>query len=215
MKNSFYTLCSLFLFNAAFAQDTLYLEQRAPHTIYIEAFGQGLYDAITYDRLLVQAPKHLTSVSVGLTIVPTQDLFVAGAPLSYNWLLGKQNHFLELGLGLTVMYLVEGNVHFSATNVDANGNPFTFETLGSIPHFYSYFTPKIGYRYQPKNGGFFARATLTPAVALVNYDGMLVEYGSNQKYNTFSGYTFFREAAFFPFRVFPWAGISFGYTFNN
>jgi hypothetical protein len=76
-------------------------------------------------------------------------------------------------------------------------------------------TPKIGYRYQPKNGGFFARATLTPAVAMVNYDGMLVEYGSRQKHTSFSGFTFFREAAFFPFRVFPWAGISFGYTFNN
>lgn len=197
------------------AQDTLYLEQRAPHTIYVEAFGQGLYDALTYDRLLIQGPKHVTSVSAGLTLVPTKDLFVAGAPLSYNWLIGKQNHFLELGLGLSFMYLVEGNHFFSTTIQDVNGNPLTIETMGYIPHFYMYFTPKIGYRFQPKKGGFFARATLTPAVAMVNYDGMHVEYGSHQKYNTFSGFTFFREAAIFPFRVFPWAGISVGYTFNN
>lgn len=215
MKKSFYTLCTLFLLNVVIAQDTLYLEKRAPHTIYVEAFGQGLYDAISYDRLIVQGPKYLTSVSAGLTVLPTKDLFVAGVPLSYNWLIGKRNHFFELGLGLTFMYLVEGNVHFSATNSDSNGNLITIETVGYIPHFYSYLTPKIGYRYQPKNGGFFARATLTPAVAMVNYDGMLVEYGSYQKYSSFSGFTFFQEAAIFPFRVFPWAGISFGYTFNN
>jgi hypothetical protein len=119
MKNSFYTLCTLFLFNVVIAQDTLYLEERAPHAIYVEVFGQGLYDAIAYDRLLVQGPKHLTSVSAGLTLLPTKDLFVAGVPLSYNWLIGKRNHFFELGFGLTFMYLVEGNVHFSATNSDA------------------------------------------------------------------------------------------------
>jgi hypothetical protein len=215
MKNFISTICTLFVFNALIAQDTLYLEQRAPHTIYLEAFGQGLYDAITYDRLLIQGPKHLTSVSAGLTLVPTKDLFVAGAPLSYNWLIGKQNHFLELGLGLSFMYLIEGNIHFSTSIQDANGNPLTIETMGYIPHFYTYFTPKIGYRFQQKEGGFFARATLTPAVAMVNYDGVLVEYGSQQKYNTYSGFTFFREAAIFPFRVFPWAGISVGYTFNN
>ncbi len=215
MKNILPTICIWFIVQGINAQDTLYLEQRAPHTIYLEAFGQGLYDAITYDRLIVQGPKHLTSVSAGLTLVPTKDLFVAGAPLSYNWLIGKQNHFLELGLGLSFMYLIEGKVHFSSTTNDSNGNPIAFETMGYIPHFYTYFTPKIGYRFQPKNGGFFARATLTPAVAIVNYDGELVEYGSHQKYNTYSGFTFFREAAIFPFRVFPWAGISVGYTFNN
>ncbi|MEN9999950.1 MAG: hypothetical protein RI922_2940 [Bacteroidota bacterium] len=215
MKKIIPTICVWFLVQGTYAQDTLRLEKRAPHTIYVEAFGQGLYDAISYDRLIVQGPKHVTSFSAGLTIVPTKDLFVAGLPLSYNWLLGKRNHFLELGLGLSAMYLVEGNVHFSTTTNDSNGNPITIERMGYIPHFYSYFTPKIGYRFQQKEGGLFLRATLTPAVAMVNYDGMLVEYGSQMKYNSFSGFSFFREAAFFPFRVFPWAGISVGYTFDN
>jgi hypothetical protein len=215
MKKIIPTICVWFLVQGTYAQDTLRLEKRAPHTIYVEVFGQGLYDAIAYDRLIVQGPKHVTSFSAGLTIVPTKDLFVAGLPLSYNWLLGKRNHFLELGLGLSAMYLVEGNVHFSTTINDSNGNPITIERMGYIPHFYSYFTPKIGYRFQQKEGGLFFRATLTPAVAMVNYDGMLVEYGSQMKYNSFSGFSFFREAAFFPFRVFPWAGISVGYTFDN
>jgi len=211
-KHPFSIFLSFLVSNIA-AQDTLVVSPPARNTIYVELLGQGLYNAFTFDRLHLENARSMTSYSAGITLIPSKDLFVLAVPISYNLLLGKRNHFLELGLGFTVMNLVEGNVAWGTNEVNSTGDTIYVEKLGSIAHYYSYFTPRIGYRFQQEDGGFFARVTLTPAIAFINFDDNFVEYETNKVYYGWSGYSYFKEAAFFPFRVFPWAGVSFGYTF--
>ena len=73
---------------------------------------------------------------------------------------------------------------------------------------YTYFTPKIGYRFQPYKTGIFFRATLTPHVALVNTN-FNVRNG-----NLMTGNTFFNNFMNLGYRAFPWFGVSLGYTFK-
>lgn len=183
------------------------------NSIYFEAFGQGLYNSISFDRIYKIDKKIKTSFSAGLTIVPTSELCVLGIPASYNYLFGQNNHHLELGLGLTAMYLRFGKLSVSEGLTDVNGNTQTNNYIGYQNNFYSYFTPKLGYRYQNKNGGLFLRLTLTPSIAGINSIGG-TQGGKLIKHNRETQY--FKSAAFFePYKIFPWAGISIGWTLKN
>ena len=72
--------------------------------------------------------------------------------------------------------------------------------------FYSYLTPKIGYRFQRPQGGIFFRLTATPMFALVNH------YSSNNFFGVST--EVFQNVAGLGYRIFPWPGISVGYTFK-
>lgn len=181
------------------------------NTIYIEAFGQGLYNSLSFDRLLTVDKKVNRSFSGGLTLIPSGGLTVLALPVSYNFIFGQKNHHLELGIGFTPMYLREGKIDASRSFYDENGGLQTESYIGHANNFYSYFTPKIGYRYQQSDGGLFLRVTLTPPVAGFN------RLGPTKGGKTTSGFGAYNEvfssAAFFDSRVFPWAGFSVGWTF--
>jgi hypothetical protein len=111
------------------------------------------------------------------------------------------------------MQLVSGNVTSSYTTTNAQGEEITQSALGSSTNYFLFLTPKIGYRFQQLDGGFFGRLTLTPPVGLISYYGPFQAY-NNPNFNSGGEYILlFQEAAFFPTIIFPWAGISFGYTF--
>ena len=78
--------------------------------------------------------------------------------------------------------------------------------------FFSFFTPKIGYRYQRPEGGFFFRLTFTPPIAGINIYGNTKGQGQSMSdsYNEF-----FTSAAFFGSPVFPWGGLSIGWTLKK
>ena len=65
-------------------------------------------------------------------------------PLSINYLIGKRNHFLELGGGAT---FTTGRIDFA--DIDVSGDFFFYHL-------------NAGYRYQPSAGGFFLRAGISP-----------------------------------------------------
>lgn len=180
------------------------------NTVYIEAFGQGLYNSLSFDRLGNIDKKVKTSFSAGITLIPSSELSVFAIPVSYNYLFGQGNHHLELGLGFTPMYLKSSGIHASIGYTDANGVAQYDEFIGYTNEFYSFFTPKVGYRYQKPDGGIFFRATFTPPVAGFNRIGsiqggkVIVEM---EPYNEI-----FSSAAFFGRKVFPWAGLSIGWT---
>lgn len=182
------------------------------NSIYVEAFGQGLYNSFSFDRLYNVDKKIKTSMSAGLTIVPSTSLFVLATPVSYNYIFGQKNHHLELGIGFTAMYLRLGKISVSESITDANGVQQTNSFTGCSHNFYSYFTPKIGYRFQKPGGGLFLRLTLTPTMAGINsiggtQGGKFIKEGRETQY--------FKSAAFFePYKIFPWAGISIGWTFK-
>jgi hypothetical protein len=182
------------------------------HTVYVEAFGQGLYNSFCYDKLMRIDKKIKSSGTFGLTLIPHPQLFVFATPISYNLLVGKNNNYFELGLGFTPMLIYFDKISASEMYSDQSGNLQENNYEGTQTNFYSYITPKLGYRYQQKNGGLFFRATITPVLAGINKEGS-IKGGKNEglKYQT----NYFNEAAFFGYKAFPWAGISLGWTLKN
>jgi hypothetical protein len=60
------------------------------NSIYLEVYGQGLYNSISVDRLINIDKTVRRSVSAGITLIPHPALFVLGIPMSYNLLFGKK-----------------------------------------------------------------------------------------------------------------------------
>jgi len=193
----------------SFAQESPDANSIKRNSVYVEAFGQGIYNSFCFDRLYHTDRNIMTSLSVGFTAIPSRELFVAAVPVSYNFLFGQKNNHLELGMGFTAMYLREGRMNVTESTTDDHGVRRERSFTGSTDNFYSYFTPKIGYRYQKNGGGIFFRFTFTPAVAGINSIGGIngSEYTVNGR-----GIEYFSSAAFFGYRVFPWAGASIGWT---
>ncbi len=147
------------------------------NSFYLELGGQGLLNSLWYDRLYRVDKKIKTSLSIGFMVQPRfegANYFTAGIPIAGNILLGKKSHHLELGIGITVL---------------ANRNGYLF----------SYLNPKIGYRFQRPNGGFFFRAGIIPIV--YRFD----KYGSHY-------YDFTTNYADWEITPIIWYSISFGYT---
>ena len=110
------------------------------------------------------------------------------------------------------MYLRQGRISASETYLDNNGRAYTHTFVGHSNDFYSYLTPKLGYRFQKSSGGTFLRVTLTPPIAGINKIGGV----KGGKFNSDWSYTeYFTSAAFFGYRAFPWAGFSVGYTLKK
>ncbi len=196
-----------------FGQESIKASQTKRNSIYFEAFGQGLYNSFSFDRLYNVDKKIKTSFSAGLTIIPHPEFFVLGVPVSYNYIFGQKNHHLELGLGITAMYLRQGQINASESVTDINGVTKTNDYIGYKNNFYTYFTPKIGYRFQKNSGGLFLRLTLTPSIAGINSIGG-TEGGKLIKQDRETQY--FKSAAFFePYKIFPWAGLSIGWTIRK
>lgn len=194
----------------SFSQDTLVISPIAKNTIYLEAFGQGLYNSLAYDRILFPEFRVKHSATIGLTFIPPISYIqVVGLPVSYNFIFGQKNHHLELGVGFTSMIFKELGIQTGYYTTDPMGNlTLVTEEVDQINLFF-YMTPKIGYRFQKPTGGFFFRATLTPPVAGIN----IWNYQSSGTFQSGSYTEIFRNAAFFEGRIFPWAGLSFGYSF--
>jgi len=196
-----------FLFVDAFTQETNDVKR---NTIYFELLGQGIYDSFTFDRLYNTDKKVRTSFSAGLTFNPDPKEFAIGTPISYNWIFGQKKHHLELGIGLTAMYVRRGKINVHEYLIDENSEVIQIHDFtGHHNDFYLYPTPKIGYRYQKQNGGFFWRATFTPPVAGISSIGGIQGY---QNFTDIRQTTTFTDNINFETFISPWIGISFGWT---
>lgn len=162
------------------------------NTVYAEAFGQGFCWSLNYDRLFNTEKRIMNSYTAGIVYVPKSIQFgdgtYYGIPLSYNWLIGKKSHHLELGVGLTSL-LVNPN---SSIKSD----------------FYAYLTPKIGYRFQRPQGGLFFKATATPMIDLLSVNTYKSGTTKSRSFSTLS------NVAGLEYPAFPWPGLSIGYTFK-
>jgi hypothetical protein len=126
-----------------------------------------------------------------------------------TFLLGKKNHLFEFGIGFSVICLNERNIDCWESGYDSNGNPIYYHFIGSENDYYSFFTPKFSYRFQNRFNNIFVRLSFTPAVAFINRLGPINE----THFDKYFRYEYFKFAAFFPTRIFPWAGASIGYNF--
>jgi len=162
------------------------------NTVYAEVFGQGFCWSLNYDRLFNTEKRIMNSYTAGIVYVPESIQFgdgtYYGIPLSYNWLIGKKSHHLELGIGLTSL-LVNPN---SSVKSD----------------FYAYLTPKIGYRFQRPQGGLFFKATATPMIDLLSVNTYKSGTTKSRSFSTLS------NVVGLDYPAFPWPGLSIGYTFK-
>lgn len=192
MKTLITVTLVFFCWNLTIGQEKSTKDNLERNTIYAEAFGQGFCWSLNYDRLFNTEKRFMNSLTAGLVYVPQNmgfgDGIYYGIPVSYNWLLGKKSHHLELGIGLTSLLV----------NPNSNKNS----------SFYVYLTPKIGYRFQRPQGGLFFRATLTPMLDLLSVSTSKLGNGKQRGYSTLS------NVAGLGYAAFPWPGLSLGYTFK-
>ena len=207
LKNStlFYSLfLFVFLLVSAdvFGRKDSVAVQPARNTIYLEAFGQGLLNSLSFDRLYRADKKINSSLSAGITIMPSIGIsdFYSGAQMSYVFLYPIKNHHIECGLGINYLLdEVKNGVNYEGDNVIEKNQ-------------YLYFTPRLGYRFQRSQGGIFFRITFTPLIAFVNRVGAISvdhEKVVNPRTEWFSNVVSFGNKAF------PWGGVSIGYTWQK
>ncbi len=119
------------------------------HSAFIELGGNGIIVSANYDvrfsktqngfggRVGFGAVTDILNPPTGLSI-----------PIGINYLAGKKNHFLEVGLGATI-YTLKGLTLFTK-NVNRGG---------------VIFVPSLGYRYQPLHNGFTFRIFASPLIS--------------------------------------------------
>ena len=118
------------------------------NTLYGEIGGNGLFFSANYDFRFAKKQSGL-GARAGLGFFAS---FIASGitiPVGLNYLSGKGPHYLESGLGATI-------VHFT-------GEGFFDEVVDSETGVVA--VPSVGYRYQPLDRGFTARIFISPLIA--------------------------------------------------
>jgi hypothetical protein len=131
----------------------------ARNSIFLEIAGAGGFYSLNYDRVVTEQFSIRAgfgyfaagaSASSGTSSVSAKMSLLA-IPVVGNFLLGGQNHKLELGAGITMF-------RFSGDASNSFGG--SASATGMMPAG----TAVIGYRYVPADGGFTFRAGFTPLV---------------------------------------------------
>ncbi len=118
------------------------------NSLYFELFGNGGLYSINYDRLFTEN----IGGRIGFMYLPSIDFVLTSAdniivvPVMLNYLAGE-NSRLELGAG--IVFVSVDDVGFFGFKSSKGGSAVAG-------------TAVIGYRYQPKDGGFLFRIGLTP-----------------------------------------------------
>jgi len=141
----------------------------ARNSIFIELAGNGGIYSLNYDRVITEQfsiragfgyMSMGASASSGGATVSAKATMLA-VPVVGNFLLGNENHKLELGAGITMF-------RFTGSGSSSLGG--SASATGMVPAG----TAVIGYRYVPHDGGFTFRAGFTP---LVMKDGGFQPWG--------------------------------------
>lgn len=182
------------------------------NSLYVEIGGQGVINSICFDKLFHTNKKIKNTYTGGISFMALKYQYWGGLTFSYNFLTGQKSHHLELGFGLTLASQYNRKIDCEYSSYDSTGaltNHNRF--IGTSVDYYSYITPKIGYRFQKINGGILIRLTFTPMVFLINRYGPIKE----SPYREEPTYEYFKSDASPNYAVYPWFGISIGYTFKN
>jgi len=141
-------------------------EMKRAQNVFIELGGQGLTFTANYDSRFGNRRDGLGG-RAGIGYLAVDGDKVTTIPISLNYLLGKGNKFLEVGLGATF------------TALSAQSGDFLFDDdsgSGLIG------TMSFAYRLQPVDSGFSFRAGITP---IFNKDNFIPYFGGISL-----GYTF-------------------------
>lgn len=118
------------------------------NSLYFEILGNGGLYSINYDRLITEN----LGGRIGFSYLPSIDIIFSSVenliviPVMVNYFAGEDSK-LELGAG--IIFVSVDNIGFFGFESGEGGSAFAG-------------TAVIGYRYQPKDGGFVFRVGLTP-----------------------------------------------------
>jgi hypothetical protein len=135
------------IYETTFAQrETSVSQPSRAQNVFVELGGQGILITANYDTRFNKTRNGL-GARAGIGYIAGSGDHFATIPVSLNYLLGKEKHFFEVGLGAT---LVTGswNDSFFSNNTASHSN-----TIGTM---------SFAYRVQPVDSGFAFRAGLTP-----------------------------------------------------
>ena len=135
-KNLIFVLLIFSSYSYAQKDSTVILKKNA---VYTQLMGLGGI-TINYDRVFLQKPNWKLAYRFGLETVTffQSDVRKLVGKTELNFLVGKQKHFFETGIGVSANW------------------PQVKWPVAMI------FSPNIGYRYQQRAGGFFFRGNLYP-----------------------------------------------------
>lgn len=118
---------------------------RPPQAIYFLIGGSGPILSVQYDRRFAKRVNGF-GFSAGLGFFGESGITIFSIPVSLNYLIGRNSHFLEIAGGTTFVSAAATDF-FDTENDKSNG--FIFHL-------------NAGYRYQPTRGGFFFRGGISP-----------------------------------------------------
>ena len=115
------------------------------HTFFVEGGGNGIYGSVNYDKAF-NFSRFAASFRVGVGLLPSSNsasnYIYPVIPLEGNILIGKKNHFLEIGLGVSSLIVYR--------SISQPSPKYIFMGFA-----------RIGYRMQ-KDNGMFLRIGFTP-----------------------------------------------------
>jgi hypothetical protein len=117
---------------------------RPPQAVYFLIGGSGPILSVNYDRRFGKRVNGF-GFAGGLGFYAIFGVNIFSVPVSLNYLIGRNSHFIEIAGG--------------ATYVTATSDLFTDEVETESALIYHL---NAGYRYQPTRGGFFVRAGVSP-----------------------------------------------------
>lgn len=136
-------------------------------TVFVELAGNGGLYSINYDHIVLGRPSWKLAGRIGamyyrekLNYLENNYSQKVAVPVELSYLRGKENHYLELGLGITPWHENYKDFHESQIN-QVDLLPYT----------------RLGYRYQKRDGGIFFKAGLTPMVKLKNNQNQNFPWG--------------------------------------
>ncbi|WP_439489891.1 hypothetical protein [Algoriphagus sp.] len=129
----------------------------AKHAVYLEVGGNAGQYAFNYGRLFYQKGAFKVTGGAGFSLwanrIEGSTIWKPAIPLEVSTLIGKRNHHLEFGLGITPYLEAEINSSWeSGTLIQSKEANYVAAILPI----------RIGYRYQKPEGGFFFRVGYTP-----------------------------------------------------
>lgn len=119
--------------------------------------GSGPILSVNYDRRFQRKVNGFDLQPV-LNFYGVSGLSIFSVPVSIDYLLGRNSHFMEIVAGTTF-------ISASAVDLFSDGNN---SGIGFIHHI------NAGYRYQPTRGGFFFRGGISPLFIRENMEPLIM-----------------------------------------
>ena len=149
MNKILFSILFLALSQLALAQETVTGNLSARNSVYFEILGTGSLYSFNFDRVIYAKKSFGIAARIGITYSPlisgVNEVAGIGCPIELTGFLGKKKSKLEFGIGTAYHYLFD------------DPDDLSFLIL----------VPRIGYRLQKDEGGFFLKTGFTPWIPVI------------------------------------------------